>query len=196
MCRTLGISGGRGEKRVAGGESTRARLQYLSAPESGGRQPRTHHDLNDPLLLGPKLRSSVLGTAPTGKTKSCSLRRNCRHPVAPQRRTCRACRCRNSWHQGRRNVRHIRPLPQQLAKGTPQRLWQNEPRSQNMLCSRPSRSTEPGRKRTHWERWQQRGQCVSSIYIPPRFPGGLSAAACIEVYVTRDPCSLALLLAR
>ena len=37
---TLGVSGGRGEKRVADEESTRARLQYLSAPESGGRQPR------------------------------------------------------------------------------------------------------------------------------------------------------------
>ena len=63
MYGTMENSGGRGEKRVAGGESTRARLQYLSAPESGGRQPRTHHDLNDPLLLGPQLRSSVLGTA-------------------------------------------------------------------------------------------------------------------------------------
>ena len=51
---TLGVSGGRGEKRVADEESTRARLQYLSAPESGGRQPRIHHDVNDPLLLGPQ----------------------------------------------------------------------------------------------------------------------------------------------
>ena len=53
MCRTLEISGGRGEQRVAGGESTRARLQYLSAAESGGRQPRIRHDLTDPLLLDP-----------------------------------------------------------------------------------------------------------------------------------------------
>ena len=31
--------------------STRTRLQYLSAPESGSRQPRIRHDSNDPLLL-------------------------------------------------------------------------------------------------------------------------------------------------
>ena len=41
---------------MADEESTRARLQYLSAPESGGRQPRIHHDVNDPLLLGPQTR--------------------------------------------------------------------------------------------------------------------------------------------
>ena len=32
------------------------------------------------------------------------LRRNCRHLLTPQRRTCCVCRCRNSWHKGRRNV--------------------------------------------------------------------------------------------
>ena len=32
---------------------TGARLQYLSAPESGGRQPRIRHELNDPLPLDP-----------------------------------------------------------------------------------------------------------------------------------------------
>ena len=36
---------------VAGGASRTARLQYLSAPEPGGRQPRNRHDVNDPLLL-------------------------------------------------------------------------------------------------------------------------------------------------
>ena len=38
---------------MAGGASITARLQYLSAPESGGRQPRIRHDVNDPLLLAP-----------------------------------------------------------------------------------------------------------------------------------------------
>ena len=36
---------------MAGGASRTARLQYLSAPESGGRQPRNRHDVDDPLLL-------------------------------------------------------------------------------------------------------------------------------------------------
>ena len=44
-------SGGRGEESVAGGASRTARLQYLSALEPGGRQPRNRHDVNDPLLL-------------------------------------------------------------------------------------------------------------------------------------------------
>ena len=48
---TLGGSGGRGEERVTGGASRTARLQYLSAPEPGGHQPRNRHDVNDPLLL-------------------------------------------------------------------------------------------------------------------------------------------------
>ena len=39
---------------MAGGASGTARLQYLSAPEPGGRQPRKSHDVNDPLLLGPQ----------------------------------------------------------------------------------------------------------------------------------------------
>ena len=49
-----------GEKRrQMGGEcgwrrGTRARLQYLSAPESSGRQPRIRRDLNDPLPLDPQ----------------------------------------------------------------------------------------------------------------------------------------------
>ena len=33
------------------GASRTARLQYLSAPEPGGHQPRNRHDVNDPLLL-------------------------------------------------------------------------------------------------------------------------------------------------
>ena len=36
---------------MAGGASRTARLQHLSAPEPGGRQPRNRHDVNDPLLL-------------------------------------------------------------------------------------------------------------------------------------------------
>ena len=44
-------SEGRGEERVTGGASRTARLQYLSAPEPGGRQSRNRHDVNDPLLL-------------------------------------------------------------------------------------------------------------------------------------------------
>ena len=36
---------------MTGGASRTARLQYLSAPESGGRQQRNRHDVNDPLLL-------------------------------------------------------------------------------------------------------------------------------------------------
>ena len=36
--------------------STRTRLQYLSAPESGGGQPRIHRDLYDPMLLDPQTR--------------------------------------------------------------------------------------------------------------------------------------------
>ena len=39
---------------MAGGASRTARLQYLSAPEPGGRQPRKSHDVNDPLLLAPQ----------------------------------------------------------------------------------------------------------------------------------------------
>ena len=74
MYRTLGISGGRGEQRVAGGESTRARLQYLSAPESGGRQPRIHRD--DPLLLDPQTRwiagELIKLTVREGTVASCS----------------------------------------------------------------------------------------------------------------------------
>ena len=53
MYGTLEASGGRGEENVADEESTRARLQYLSAPESGGRQPRIHHDVNDPSASWP-----------------------------------------------------------------------------------------------------------------------------------------------
>ena len=47
---------------VAGGASRAARLQYLSAPEPCGRQPRIRHDVNDPLLLAPqeKLTSNLL----------------------------------------------------------------------------------------------------------------------------------------
>ena len=46
---------------MAGGASRTARLQFLSAPEPGGRQPRNRHDVNDPLLLAPqKERSSNL----------------------------------------------------------------------------------------------------------------------------------------
>ena len=52
--RTLEASGGRGEESVAGGASRTARLQYLSAPEPGGRQPRNRHDVDDPLLLAPQ----------------------------------------------------------------------------------------------------------------------------------------------
>ena len=36
---------------MTGGARRTARLQYLSAPEPGGRQPRNRHDVNDPLLL-------------------------------------------------------------------------------------------------------------------------------------------------
>ena len=36
---------------MTGGASRTTRLQYLSAPEPGGRQPRNRHDVNDPLLL-------------------------------------------------------------------------------------------------------------------------------------------------
>ena len=36
---------------MTGGASGTARLQYLSAPEPGGHQPRNRHDVNDPLLL-------------------------------------------------------------------------------------------------------------------------------------------------
>ena len=39
---------------MAGGASRTARLQYLSAPEPGGRQPRNRRDVNDPLLLAPQ----------------------------------------------------------------------------------------------------------------------------------------------
>ena len=54
-------SGGRGEESVAGGACGTARLQYLSAPEPCGRQPRNRHDVNDPLLLAPlKERTSNL----------------------------------------------------------------------------------------------------------------------------------------
>ena len=47
----MGGSGGRGEESATGGASRTARLQYLSAPEPGGRQQRNRHDVNDPLLL-------------------------------------------------------------------------------------------------------------------------------------------------
>ena len=36
---------------MTGGASRTARLQYLSAPEPGGHQPRNRHEVNDPLLL-------------------------------------------------------------------------------------------------------------------------------------------------
>ena len=39
---------------MTGGASRTDRLQYLSAPESGGRQPPIRHDANDPLLLAPQ----------------------------------------------------------------------------------------------------------------------------------------------
>ena len=39
---------------MAGGASRTALLQYLSAPESGGRQPPIRHDVNDLLLLAPQ----------------------------------------------------------------------------------------------------------------------------------------------
>ena len=96
MYGTQETSGGRGERRAVGEESTRARLQYLSAAESGGRQPPIHHDVNNPLPLGPQYSSTVLGTAPT---RRCRMRRDCRQTVTPQRRTCWDCRCHNSRHQ-------------------------------------------------------------------------------------------------
>ena len=49
---------------MAGGASTRARLQYLTAPESGGRHPRIRREVSEPLLLESLLCDSVLGTAP------------------------------------------------------------------------------------------------------------------------------------
>ena len=67
---------------AAGEESTRARLQYLSALESGGRQPRIRHDFNDLCFLIPSSEARFSGRRPQG------LRRDCRHTVAPQRRTC------------------------------------------------------------------------------------------------------------
>ena len=36
---------------MTGGASRTARLQYLSAPEPSGHQPRNRHEVNDPLLL-------------------------------------------------------------------------------------------------------------------------------------------------
>ena len=51
---TLRSSGSRGEERVAGGASRTARLQYLSALQARGRQPRNRHDVDDPLLLAPQ----------------------------------------------------------------------------------------------------------------------------------------------
>ena len=36
---------------MTGGARRTARLQYLSAPEPGGHQPRNRHEVNDPLLL-------------------------------------------------------------------------------------------------------------------------------------------------
>ena len=39
---------------MAGGASRTALLQYVSAPESGGRQPPIRHDVNDLLLLAPQ----------------------------------------------------------------------------------------------------------------------------------------------
>ena len=83
-CWTLRSSGGRREERVAGGGRT-ARLQYLSAPESGGCQPRTRHDANDPLLVAhQKERTSN-----------------------PSLGACPFCCFRNSQHTGRRNVRRL-----------------------------------------------------------------------------------------
>ena len=83
---------------MAGGASRTARLRCLSAPEPGGRQPRTRHDVNDPLLLAPqKQRTSnplwVLALLPLPRQSA---------RWTPQRQ--RIGRCRNSWPQGRRNV--------------------------------------------------------------------------------------------
>ena len=47
-----------------------------TAPESGGRQPRIHHDLNDTLLLGPQKRwiagELLKHTVQEGTVASCS----------------------------------------------------------------------------------------------------------------------------
>ena len=45
----------------AGGANKSKRLQYLSALESSGRQPRIRHNVNNPLLLEPPACCSVLG---------------------------------------------------------------------------------------------------------------------------------------
>ena len=67
---------------MAGGASRTARLQYLSAPESGGRQPHTRHDVNDPLLLAHQKQRTSNPPLSAGLFAAAA----------------------NSWPQGRRNV--------------------------------------------------------------------------------------------
>ena len=85
----------------------------------------------------------------------------------------RDCRCRNSWPKRRRNVERTLPLPQQLARGAPQRLWNNDPKTQNMRESvTKCRTREKGNNR---DRWQHEDGLDSSIYYTAPVSGGVAS---------------------
>ena len=160
MYRILGASGGRGERRVADEESTRARLQYLSAPESGGRQPRIHHEVNDPLLLDPQ--TGVVNAAAALREDSVDIavatlrvRRVEKHPV--QRREDRRILLNAATHgitgtydKAAQSIRKYRTLGSSGGRGE-ERVAGDEVRELASSMDRPgvrrAPATDPSRRR-------------------------------------------------
>ena len=65
------------------------------------------------------------------------------------------------------------PLPQQLARVTPERLKNNDPKSQNLCASvTKSRTRERG---TSKDRWQPEDVLGSSIFSTAPVPGGVAS---------------------
>ena len=114
MYRTLRPSAGRVGKIVAGGASESTRLEYLSGPEYGGRQPRIRHNVNNPLRVDPQLVTRFSGRPVAGTAR-------CEEEVVEEKKSARERRPRTE-DDGRAPSRHRRLLlPQQLATRTPQR---------------------------------------------------------------------------
>ena len=102
-------------REVLGGASRTDLLQYLSALESGGRQPRIRHDVNDPSVS-------------CSRWPFCC----CRNSLPQGRRNVVHCKQENVVPDARNRVPEwpwpiskldgtVLPMPRQSASGTPQR---------------------------------------------------------------------------
>ena len=90
------------------------------------------------------------------------------------------CRCRNKLIAGtpQRQEGPCLPLPQQLARMTPQRPRNNEPKSRNMReAARKRRTREEG---DNIDRWQHEDDLGSSNFSTAPVPGGLPAVGSSE----------------